>query len=189
MPEVNFTGVTTETFKKLVLDAGAVYKNWGEVGEAVISATRGGNEFTVEREIRTMEVDNVHGPVKGARRITGETVRIVANFIEFSLEMLLDALPGTTSTYNAEDDTYTIRSSGEIADGDYITNIALVGKDSGTGEPVVCVIKNALATSGLSVKLTDKNEAVVPVTFEAHYDPAALATVPWEIILPNREGS
>lgn len=263
MPEINYSGVTVETFKRLLLDAGAVYKNWGLPDQAVISATRGGNEFTVEREIRQMEVDNVHGKVKGTSRIIAENARIVANFIEMTTDVILKALPGTsvtsvnkpvvvpaeylgtgdgtnnsftvknkpviagtervyvdgvlqtpgsaytinnatgvitfvtapasgkpiTAAYTYESGAGTqdeITSSGVILDTDYITNIAIVGRDSGTGNPTVCLIENALSTGGLSLKTADKNEAILPVTFESHYDPADVTHVPWKIILPVR---
>lgn len=260
---VDYSGVTVATFKRLLLDAGAVYKNWGLPDQAVISATRGGNEFTVEREIRQIEVDNVHGRVKGTSRIIAENARIVANFIEMTTDVILKALPGTSVTsvnkpvvvpaeyvgsgdgttktftldhapviagteriyvdgvVKAPETDYTINnatgeitfitapaldapitaaytyesgvgtqdeitSSGVILDTDYIANIAIVGRDSGTGQPTVCLIENALATGGLSVKTVDKNEAVLPVTFEAHYDSANVTRVPWKIILPVR---
>lgn len=260
---VNYSGVTTATFKRLLLDAGAVYKNWGLPDQAVISATRGGNEFAVEREMRQIEVDNVHGKVKGTERIIAENARIVANFIEMTTEVILKALPGTrvtsankpvvvpaeyvgsgdgttttftldyfpvvagteriyvdgvlqtpgtaysinnatgqitfttapaageaiTASYTYESGTGTqdeITSSGVILDTDYVTNIAIVGKDSGTGNPTVCIIENALSTGGLTLRTEDRNEAVLPVTFEAHYDPADVTHVPWKIILPVR---
>lgn len=263
MPEINYSGVTVETFKRLLLDAGAVYANWGLPEQAIVSATRGGNEFAVEREIRQMEVDNVHGRVKGTSRIIAENARIVANFIEMTTDVILKALPGTsvtsvnkpvvvpaeyvgsgdgttktftldhapvvagtervyvdgvvkapgtdytinnttgeitfvvapvlnapiTAAYTYESGAGTqdeITSSGVILDTDYITNIAIVGKDSGTGEPTVCLIENALSTGGLTLRTADKNEAVLPVTFESHYDPADVTHVPWKIILPVR---
>ena len=70
-------GVTTNTYKKLVIDSGAVYKNYGESGEALLGATRGGNTFTIEQEIRNMEVDGAKGSVKGFRRITAVNCIIV----------------------------------------------------------------------------------------------------------------
>ena len=45
-----YHGVTTETVKRLFVDAGAVYVNYDEPDERLLGATRGGNTFTIEQE-------------------------------------------------------------------------------------------------------------------------------------------
>ena len=45
-------GITENTYKKLIVDSGAVYLNYGEAGETLLGATRGGNTFTIETEYR-----------------------------------------------------------------------------------------------------------------------------------------
>lgn len=85
---------------------------------------------------------------------------------------------GTAATHDV------IISDAEIELADYIDNVALVATVTGSGEPVVCLIKNALADENLEMNFTDKEETVVEITFSAHYDPADLALPIYEIRYP-----
>lgn len=78
----------------------------------------------------------------------------------------------------------TITSGGEIALSDYLANVALVAKVSGTAQPVVVLIHNALADGGLNANFSDKDELVLELTLSAHYDPAALTDPIYEIRYP-----
>jgi hypothetical protein len=182
--------ITSSTVKNLVIDEAVVYFNYkltGADAERVLGATRGGARFTVERTFREVEVDGSLGPVKGMKRIIGETARITCTLIEFSKQNLLDMLPGTSS---ADDPSSSpthdkITSSGAILDADYIKNVAIVGKVSGSTSPIVLQISNALADGNFEASLEYGNEAGVEVVFTAHYDPSSLATVPYEIRYPK----
>jgi hypothetical protein len=72
-----------------------------------------------------------------------------------------------------------------IATSDYCENIALAGNLAGTDEPIVCIIKNALADGRLQLSVSEKAHAVLPVQFTAHFDPANLDEEPWEIRYPQ----
>lgn len=183
-------GVTTDTYKKLIIDSGAIYKNYGEGGEALLGATRGGNTFTIETEYRIMEVDGAKGPVKGMRRITGVVVSIVANFLEISPTVLNLALPGSAvADYPVApaDKTHdSVTRALAIAIGDYYTNVAIVGEVTGNAtHPIVCLISNVIADGNLEIAHTDNDEGVIPVTFKAHFDTSDLDTEPWEIRFPT----
>ena len=95
---VNTHGITTETTKRFVLDAGACYLNYDEDNEVLLGATRAGNVFLVEQDIREMPVDGARGPMKGARRIITIRPRITANLIEIDTDALLVILPGSAKT-------------------------------------------------------------------------------------------
>ncbi len=182
-------GVTTNTYKKLVLDSGAVYKNYGESGEALLGATRGGNTFTIEQDIREMPVDGAKGKVKGMRRIIAVNPVIVANFVEISKEVLALALPGSSTADYPDTPSKThdqITRALEIALGDYATNIAIVGEVSGNDTyPCVCLIKNVIAGENLELGMAPNDEAVQAVTFQAHFDSADLDAEPWAIRWPE----
>lgn len=92
------SAVTSTTVKNLILDEGVVYKNYGLAGEAIIGATAGGNSFTVEREIKEIEVDGVKGKVKGLRRLITENAMLTVNLKEMSTDNIKLALAGSTST-------------------------------------------------------------------------------------------
>jgi len=91
------SGLNKDTPDRIFVDAGAVYLNYGLPSERLLGATRGGNEFNLNREIRDIEVDGVRGSVKGLRRRTVCRPQITCNLIELSLDNLLKAIAGASS--------------------------------------------------------------------------------------------
>ena len=180
-------GITTETVKRFILDAGAVYLNLGEANEVLLGATRGGNVFLVEQDIRTMEVDGARGPVKGARRIIAVRARITANLLEIDADSLVKILPGSAKTDYPSAGAKThdsIKRVRDIIDSDYLTNVAIVGKISGADEDFIGIVKEALSDENMELTTADKEEGVIAVTFTGHFDPANLSEEPWEIRFP-----
>lgn len=179
-------GITEYTYKRMLIDAGVVYLNYGESGEVKLGATRGGNTFTVETEMREMPVDGAHGPVIGSKRITMVVPKITANFVEIYPQILTLALPGSSiSTATADYSTYT--RALQIAVSDYATNIAIVGEvaESSGSVPAIFKITNALANGNLEMGLVDKDETVLTVEFTGHFAITDLNTEPWEIMWPE----
>ena len=184
--------ITKQTVENLICGAGVVFINYNLPGERILGATEGGNTFTVEREIREMPMDGVRGKVKGLRRIISENAKLTVRMKEMSADNIMLALAGAGKfDYpSTEDKTHDeIRSIGAIGDSDYRDNVALVAKLSGSSTPVVCIIENALSDGNFEVGGKDKEEAVIPVEFSAHYDPEDMDTVPYAIRYPIMEGS
>lgn len=180
-------GITTETVHRFVLDAGACYLNYGEEDEVLLGATRGGNIFLVEQDVKIMDVDGARGPLKGARRIITIRPRITANLIEIDTAALLAMLPGSAEADYPSTEAKThdaITRIRDIIDGDYLTNVAIVGKVSGADEDLICIIKEALSDENMQLSMVDKDEGVIAVTFTGHFTTADLATEPWEIRYP-----
>lgn len=185
-------GITTETVEKFIIDAGAVYINLGDPAERLLGATQGGNTFTIEQDIKLIEIDGVKGATKGARRIIESNAKLKTNLLELSSENLMLAIVGSSAT-NWTDPTSTpatnthdeIRRVRNISDLDYITNIAIVGKVSGTNENIIVTIYNALADGGFELGFADREEGVLEVEFTAHYDPDDIDTEPWAIRYPK----
>src|SRR5215831_1244858 len=93
------TGVSSTTPFNIVVDAGCVYINYGDVAnERMLGATRGGATFTVTQEFRSVEVDGVPGPIIGLTRIINLEVVLTARMLELSPENLLVAFPGAAMT-------------------------------------------------------------------------------------------
>jgi len=88
------SGLSAKTPERIFVDAGAVYINYGLSTQELLGATRGGNEFNLNREIRDIEVDGVRGSVKGLRRRTVCRPQITCNLIELSLGNLIKAIAG-----------------------------------------------------------------------------------------------
>jgi len=187
-------GVDTDTYKRLIIDSGAVYKDF--VSQAVpgtlLGATRGGSTFTIEQEIKDMSVDGAKGPVKGSRRITRVNVKLVCNFIEHSAELWEHAIPGSTyapdflTTIDPADAYHVeFRRTLEILLADYITNVVIIGQITGTDQAVVCGIKNALADGNFEMAFVDNEETGLVVQFTAHFDPSDLDEEPWILWYPE----
>lgn len=189
------SGVTNNTVKNMILDAGVIYKNYGVEGdEAIIGATDGGNTFLVEREVREIPVDGLKGKTKGLRRIISENAQLTVNLKEMSTENLQMALPGTTAVDDpGEDPTHDkITSNFHLEDGivdaeadDYIANVAFVGNVSGNDEPVVIMLHNVLSDGNFELNATDQEEGVVELQLSAHYDPEDLDEPIYEIRYPK----
>ncbi|MBA7516390.1 hypothetical protein ES705_08438 [subsurface metagenome] len=120
------SGLSAKTPERIFVDAGAVYLNYGLSDERLLGATRGGNEFNLNREIRDIEVDGVRGSVKGLRRRTVCRPQITCNLIELSLDNLLKAIAGA----NQDETNYQEAVEGEYVDvGDNSKVIFTLGND------------------------------------------------------------
>lgn len=172
---VKTVGYNSSVPDHLLLDAGAIYKNvtfdaqTGIFSGETIGATQGGNEFSFSQEIRSIEVDGAKGRVKGLQIVDSEEAVLTVNLLEQTADNIKMAIAG--ATLDTSDTNYDlIKSSGKISDTDYLTNIAYVGRVSGSSKPVVIILENALSIEGLNLKPEDKKEAALPIKFAAHAD-------------------
>jgi hypothetical protein len=177
------TGVTPETYRRLLYDQGIVYLNYGLAGQKILGATRGGNTCTIEPNIRKMPVDGVSDyDVKGDKRIIGGSFKLTLNLIEISTDGLLANLPGATNAATGTHDVLT--RSTQIADGDYFANVTLVLQKAGTSALFGFKLKNAIALGNLEIGANENDEAVNTIEFTGHLPTDALGTEPWEIFNP-----
>ena len=180
-------GIQSGTYKRFVIDSGQVRMGYVSAANpgVLLGATRDGSTFTIETEYREMPVDGAKGPVKGGRRITKVTARLVANFVEWSTDLMKIMLPGSSESYASEYDTIT--RSLQLSDSDYLSNVVIIGEVSDTDAtgPAVLMIKNALADGNVENTFTDADEAVNKVQFTGHFTESDLDTEPWLIIWPH----
>jgi hypothetical protein len=187
------TGLTETSTQNFVVDAGAVYLNLGETGERLLGATQGGSTFSIEQDVKVIDIDGTRGNTKGARRIITSNAGLKVSMLEMTTANLLLAITGASAT-NWTDPTTVgatapthdqIRRTRNLSELDYLTNIALVGKVSGTDQNIICMLYNALNDNKLEMKMEDKNEMTLEITFSAHYDPADVMTEPWALYFPK----
>ena len=173
-----YTGFTEKTSEHLLLDAGAFFKNFdmqtdtfetAVSGGKLIGATRGGGEFSATPTIRKVEIDGVKGRAKGMSRLDEWEAYIKANVLEVTEETIKAALCATNVSETYEK-YKTFEGKNDIELDDYIENVTWIGTLSGSGEPVIIQVFNALNTDGLKVATQDKNEGVLTMTFYGHYD-------------------
>lgn len=193
-----YSGFTTDTAKSLLLNAGAYFKNF-DIDEdtfdsavaagKLLGATLGGGEFSAVPTIRQIEVDGIAGRAKGLEVVDSWEVYLKANVLEIKKDTLVAGLVSADvdTTTNTDYDIVTARNNIELTD--YIENITWVGTLSGSDDPVVIVVKNALNNDGLTLTTQDKNQAVISMTFYGHYTQNDLDTPPFEIYYPKASAS
>lgn len=184
------TGASADTAKNVLFGAGTIHKNltctegvWN-FEDSIIGATSGGSKISIIPEITRLAVDGVNVAAKGLTEKTGETAKMEVNFVELSKDLIMAAVLGQEGT--SEDAAYDlIESKASIEVGDYLNNVAFVGKTM-DGRNVICLMENALCTTGLELEGKAKEGAIGKYTFECHADLATGAdTLPWKMYYPK----
>lgn len=184
MNSIDTNSFTSNTVKNLAIDAGCLYINYGDASEKKLGATSSGSTFTVKATSRQAKVDGVKGSAKGLEFVTNTDVTLATNILEMSSSTLATLIRGDVDTVSDPDyDIITGRTS--VKDSDYLINIALVGKISGSVKPCIIIIKNAMSTDGLKYALKDDTDNVVQATFTGYIDPATPDVLPYEIRYPK----
>lgn len=189
--EFKSSGITENTPKTVMLGAGTIHKGltysgdaWNFV-ESLICATSGGSKLSIKPEFYDIPVDGALVKVKGLTAKVGETATLEINPIELtpevvSMAVIADSAASTTATGYTE-----LTSRAVIAEGDYVKNLAYVGKTI-EGKPIIIVFDNALCTSGLELEGKNKEAAVPKFTFECYADLSPEADkLPWHIYYPT----
>lgn len=190
------TGYTEKTSDSYLVDAAVVYTDVtfdeleGGFAGTLHGATSGGVSVLIEQTYRDIEVDGTsHTRVKGNKVLESAVGTATVNLKEITAESIKQSLNGTISV-SAEDAPAgykEIRSKRYVDDADYINNMAIVGKISGTDKPILIILDNVLATSGLDLGTEDNGETVIEQTFEAHasYEQLDKDEFPWRILYPD----
>lgn len=192
MSKVGKTGVTSDTPKNILFGAGTIHKNvtydsttktWN-FATSIIGATQGGSKITITPEFVDIEADGAMVAVKGLKVKTGETAEMEINFLELTKDIIKSAIVGADGT--SDDDNYDlIESKADIEDGDYLNNIAFVGKTV-SGRNIIVIMDNALCTSGMDSSSANKDASVGTYTFTCHADlDSDLDTLPYHIYYPK----
>lgn len=188
------SGFTSKTPEHLLLDSGAFFKDFdvdkdtfesAVTAGKLIGATRNGGKFDAIPEIRQIEVDGVKGPAKGLEMLDAWNVTIGANVLEITKDTLAMALASTEVDSTTNEKYDIIKANNVIELDDYIDNITWVGTLSGSEEPVIIQVLNALNMGGLSLQTQMKNEAVTALNFTGHYTADDLNTPPFVIYYPK----
>lgn len=141
-----------------------------------IALTRGGGQFTVEREYRQLEADGDKGAVKGrivldksVPKLTMNALSIIpADMAKYYPGIKVDSLEGTKITGKDIDDAT-----------DYQTTVTWTGKTK-EGKGVVITLKNALNLENIDWTLADKDEVINTLTYTGCYEEGS-DIEPWEI--------
>lgn len=171
------TGYTKTTPQYYWVNAGAVYKNLKYNKETkewegtLLGATSDGNKVSIEQEYRTIEIDGVFVEAVGQKVLKSSKAELEINIKEPTAENIRLAINGVIREAEEEEAPTgykVIEGKGKLESTDYIENLALVGTITGSTQPIIVVLDNALCTSGLDTETKDDDEAVLKMKFEAH---------------------
>lgn len=193
------SGISTKTAPNTVLDAGQVVLNiditalegggsdpWasaiGASSAIPLGGTRGGSVFNPNRVIRQMPVDGAIGPIKGFNRRQSSAPTLTVNLLEITADNLEKAIAAANRETKG---SFQKLTGGEVADGDYIANVALATTLKGGTNPIVIVLFNCLALESPEFSFADEDELVLPVTFAAHVLASAPNTEAFAIYHPG----
>ena len=169
-----YSGYNANTPDRLLLDAGAVFKNFtvgtdtyatAKAAGKCLGATRKGTEFSAKPNFRRMEIDGVKTRTKGDTLIDGWEVYLKTTLVEITADTLKLALgvadDGTSSATGYSE----ITGRDTIKESDYIENITYVGNILGENEPIIIQVYNAFHEGGLTITNEDKSNAGVECQF------------------------
>lgn len=190
------TGYTANTSKNYLIDAATVYKNLtfagGEFSGTLVGATSGGVTVTIEQNYRYPEVDgtaHLEGMIKDNAFLESAKATAVINLKEITAEALRGGLNGAmvdAQASEAPSGYKKITTKRYLEGSDYLTNLAVVGQLSGSSDPVIFILDNALCTGGVEVGTEDNGETIIELTYAAHASATQLAAdeMPWRILFP-----
>ena len=154
--------------------------------EIDIALTRGGGEFTLEREIRLIEADGDYGPVVGRVRKTRVVPKLTMRALELLPANMVPFYPGTsvTTSTGASGATWAGSTGGiaAVLDSDFNYFVRFTGETKG-GRSVVITVDNAINLEEENVwELLDKEEVVPEITFSGGYGSTDRTTEPWNVV-------
>ena len=185
------TGYTTKTKENLQLDSGAYYINF-DVGTdtpetatgKLIGATQNGGTFTAKATFRNVQVDGMHCDLKEMEFIDKWDVNMTVNTMEITTQNLKLAL-GAASTKVSNEKWDLIEGKTVVTGEDFLENVTFVGRISGTREPIIIQVLNALCVDGLVLDSKDNGNAVVSMNFKGHGDETLPDKAPFRIYRPK----
>jgi hypothetical protein len=189
-----YSGISEETPKSLLLDTGCFFVGFDpstdtyETASAKkLGATSGGAKFEFKVNYREPKVDGAKGSVKGLKFVESWEVSMGASMLEFREEVIQKALgasKSTATTLNTKNYT-KIEGKNVLEDTDYADSIVWVGTLSGSDEPVIIQVFNALNAEGLKFEPKDNDDIVCELNFIGHSTTATLDTPPFAIYYPT----
>lgn len=196
---VKTTGYTSKTADQFIVDAGALYKNltfdsatMTYKGEP-LGATSGGSTVKIDQEYRTIEVDGVFTDAVGTKVLSKSSASLEVNIKAITADTIKMGLNGVIKSGDGKEaptGSQVVTGKGKLENSDYINNVALVGRYSGSDKPIIVIFDNVLSDGGLEFSVEDNNEAVVTMTLKAHASAGQVAdrALPMRMIFPAPRG-
>jgi len=159
----------------IILGDGVFYIN-----STAIALTRGGGEWSLEREYHEVDADGDYGPVKGRIRKIKSRAKLKLNALELLPANLPKMYPATQTTSAYGVTSFTAKD--DIEDADYQDEVSWVGITM-EGKECKIILENAINLENIVWPLIDKDEIVPEITYTATYLESARTTEPWQVDL------
>lgn len=196
MGEFKTSGISEKTPQNIMFGAGVVYRGCSiesgkfTVGQ-VIGATSGGTKVTITPEFKDIEVDGALVKVEGLTLKIGETATLETNLLEITPDLIAQLVCGDEGdNVTIDEDTYAhIVSSESIPEGAWVDGVAIVGKTI-EGKRVIILFERSLCKSGFTFDGKNKENSVVPATFECYaLFNGSHEKLPYHIIYPSNQAA
>lgn len=189
------TGQTSETKERLLLGAGVFAKGYVPGTDTLdslkksgklLGATTGGGTFTATKNGHYLQIDGMPENTKGNYILDSWGTTLEMTLQETTVETLKFALTAAATDDTATKGYTTIIPKNGMEDEDYEDSVSFIGRISGSNDPVIITIFNAIATSDLKINPQDGKETSIQVTLTGHYDPDDPETPPFKIYYPKK---
>lgn len=179
-----FTVIPQSTFEEMQLDAGVLLKNFDPANvqapadEDIITATTGGVTVSCVPSFSDLgeDVDNVPSNMKELKHLDTWDCSLATTALGTSPELIRFSL-GCADVDSTN--TSKIIPRATLKQTDFSDSIWWVG-DRADGGVVAVELKNALSTSGFSLKTTKNGKGQTSVTITGHVSIASQGVVPME---------
>ncbi|PGS81631.1 hypothetical protein COC69_05735 [Bacillus cereus] len=188
------SGYTKDSSKNFLIDAGTIFKNvtWDDAAGGftgdLLGATTDGVEVNIETKYRKIDVDGTHHvDVVGLNVLESAQGTIKAKLKELTPENLRLAINGMLKESTEYEGYKEITTKRYLDDSDYVENMAIVGKVTGSDTPIVIIFDNVLITSPLNLQTKDGDEASIELEGQsnASFEQLQAGEFPWRILFPN----
>lgn len=153
-----------------------------------LGATSDGTKVNIEQKYRKIAVDGTgHVDVQGLWVLDEAHATVGAKLKELTAENLALGLNGTSKDSTDYDGYVEIESKRYLEEGDYIENMAIVGKLTGSDKPIIILLDNVLTTSAFALETKDGDEAAIDYegTANASFEQLQNDAFPWRILYPK----
>lgn len=166
----------------IILGDGVFSIGASSTAATALALTKGGGNFSVEREYRLIEADGDYGPVKERIRLIKEVAKLNMKGLEIVPASMEDYYPSMSAAATAASTTSTLTTRSlttNITTEDY-QYVQWLGYNK-AGRQILIALDNAINLENLSWDLIDKDEVINEMTFQAAYLGTARTTAPWKV--------
>ena len=189
------TGQTSETKENLLLGAGVFAKDYVvgtdtlesiKTDKKLLGATNGGGTFTATKNGHYLQIDGMPENTKGNYILDSWATQLQITLQETTVESLKMALTAAKTDTTTTTNYTTIIPKNGMEDEDYIDSVSFIGRLSGSNDPIVITIFNAINTADLSLNPQDGKEGTVQLTLTGHYTADDPESPPFKIFYPKK---